>query len=634
MPLPNLNPEWKSGIRTAIVIIMVASGAAVLVRVGLQWKRPPDGAKVFAQYCATCHKQGSNSGATSPDILRQMTRQDIVRTLQTGVMKPEGSRLTAAQQLAVADYLGTSQPEVAQSLGSICREDPDPPAPDWNWSGWGADTSNTRFQPQAAAGMTAADVPTLRLKWAFGFPNALATYGQPTAFAGRIFEGSENGTVYSLDAQTGCIYWTFKAADTVKTAISVDPEEKTAFFGDTGGDVYSVNALTGRLLWKKHVDPHPATRITGSPLFVDHRLYVPVSSGEEGAAVDPTYPCCTFRGSLVAMDSRTGRTVWKGYTIPIPAKRTGRKNSAGADMWGPSGAAVWSPPTVDLKRHAIYVATGNGYSNPPTPFSDGIIAFDLPTGRVLWSRQLRPDDTWNSSCFAPDKTNCPELPGDDYDFGSPPILKNLPDGRTLLIAAQKSGIVYALDPDHRGTLVWQRRIATGGPLGGIQWGGAADDDRVYFPRSDWQDSKPTAGGGLFALQIPTGEIAWSQTPPPLSPACLKQEGCSAAQMAPLTAISRVVFSGSLDGHLRAYDAQSGKVIWDFDTAHPFKTINEVKAKGGSLVATGALVVGGMLYINSGYTNAIEGNVLLAFAPVAKKAAAPSAKPLHKSEQPR
>ncbi len=614
---------------TAAVVIVAGAGAAFIGRLGMKRRTAPDGAQIFTNHCAPCHQSGSNTGAASPDTLHRMTRQDIVRTLQSGVMKPEGARLTPAEQLAVAEYLGTAQSVMVQALGTECREDPDPPAPASNWFGWGVDTSNTRFQSSAAAGLTAAQVPSLRLKWAFGFPGAYATYGQPTAWDGRIFEGSENGTVYSIDALTGCIYWTFKAADTVKTAVSIDPENKAAFFGDTGADVYAVNALSGRLLWKKHVEEHSAARITGSPLYLNHCLYVPVSSGEEGAAVDPTYPCCTFRGSLVAMDSRTGKIVWKAYTIPTPAKPTGRRNSAGTEMWGPAGAAVWSPPTVDLKRHAIYVATGNGYSKPETEYSDGIIAFDLDSGKRRWSRQLHPNDTWNSSCYAPGKENCPQPSGDDFDFGSPPILKTLPDGRSLLFAAQKSGMVFAIDPDYLGAVLWQRRIAAGGPLGGIQWGGAADDSQVYYPRSDWQDSKPAQGGGLFALRLLTGEVAWSQSPPAPSPECLKQDGCSAAQMAPVTAISGVVFDGSLDGHLRAYDTQTGKVIWDFDTARPFTTINHTAGRGGSLVATGALVVGGMLYINSGYTNAIAGNVLLAFSvaekPEAKMQISPQAK---------
>jgi polyvinyl alcohol dehydrogenase (cytochrome) len=318
----------------------------------------------------------------------------------------------------------------------------------------------------------------------------------------------------------------------------------------------------------------------------------------------------------VAIDSKTGKIVWQAYTIPAKSTQTGKKNSAGTAMWGPSGAAVWSPPTVDLDRKAIYVATGNGYSEPATGYSDAVLAFDLASGGMLWSHQLNSTDIWNSSCFSPDKTNCPQSPGDDYDFGSPPILTRLPDGQTLLIAGQKSGMVYALDPDHQGALVWEKRIAQGGPLGGIQWGGAVDDSMVFYPRSDWVDSKPEAGGGLFALTIATGENVWSQAAP--VPACVKEIGCSAAQMAPVTAIAGVVFEGSLDGHLRAYDSKNGRVIWDFDADKPFETLNKTQAHGGSMVATGPLIVGGMLYINSGYSNALAGNVLLAFSVAGKQ----------------
>jgi polyvinyl alcohol dehydrogenase (cytochrome) len=604
--------------RKALLELAVTLGFALTCGGLYYWARraeAPDGEKIFARNCAPCHHVGGTNGAPSPDNLRRMTRTDILRTLQSGPMKPEGARLTLPQQEAVALYLGSAQTAEPTSIEAACKSDPDPPSPASDWDGWGIDLSNTRFQPQAAAGLTAAQVPHLKLKWAFGFPGAWATYGQPTAFAGRIYEGSENGTVYSLDAQTGCVYWTFKVADTVKTAVAIDPRGKIAFLGDTGGNVYALGAFDGTLRWKTHVEEHAAARITGSPVLVNDRLYVPVSSGEEGSAVDPQYPCCTFRGSVVAIDSWTGKIAWQAYTIPDQPMPTGRKNSAGTALWGPSGAAVWSPPTIDLDRHAIYVATGNGYSDPPTLYSDAIVAFDLGSGKMLWSHQLNSTDIWNSSCFSPDKTNCPQPPGDDYDFGSPPILKRLPDGRALLLAGQKSGMVYALDPDHAGALVWQKRIAQGGPLGGIQWGGAVDDSRVFYPRSDWEDSKPLAGGGLFALDLATGRSVWSQSPP--RPACAKETGCSAAQMAPVTAIAGVVFEGSLGGHLRAYDAKNGRVIWDFDTDKPFQTLNKTQARGGSMVATGPLIVGGLLYINSGYSNALAGNVLLAFSVAGK-----------------
>jgi len=423
--------------------------------------------------------------------------------------------------------------------------------------------------------------------------------------------GSEDGTVYSLDARSGCTYWTFKADATVKTAIAIGSDGHTAYFGDTNGNVYAVLSQNGRLLWKVHADLHPAARITGSPVFLNDRLYVPVSSGEEGAAMDPKYACCTFRGSVVALDPQSGNTIWKAYTIPDSAKPTGRKNSVGTKLLGPAGAAVWSAPTVDLKARAIYVATGNSYSEPDSRFSDAVIAFDMVSGKMLWSKQLTANDRWNIACVAPDKANCPRGPGNDFDFGSPPILRSLPDGRRVLIVGQKSGIVHALDPDHRGKLLWQVRMGHGGPLGGIQWGGGADDNLAYFPRSDWDDSGPDAGGGLIALEFATGRKAWF-TPPPKA-ACAQQPGCSAAQMAPATVIPGVVFSGSLDGHLRAYDVRDGSVIWDFDSLHDFPTVNGVKASGGSMNQSGPSIVDGMLYVNSGYDNALSGNVLLAFS---------------------
>lgn len=582
----------------------------LLLPVGRSAERP-DGAAVFLEHCAVCHKAGSSTGAPNPDVLRKMTREVILQALENGVMKPQGARLRETERIAVAEYLGTLQSGSKKSPTGFCRTDPPVSSKTPRWNGWGVNHSNTRFQTRKAAGLTQLQVPRLKLKWAFGFPGAWATYGQPTAYGGRIFEGSEDGTVYSLDAQTGCVYWTFKAPATVKTAISIDPKGQVAFFGDTGGFVYAVSAANGQLLWKSRVDSHSAARITGSPLFVDDRLYVPVSSGEEGAAIDPKYPCCTFRGSLVALDSRTGKLIWKSYTIPDPPQPTGRRNSAGTDLWGPSGAAVWSAPTADLKRRAIYVATGNSYSDPPSPYADAVLAFDMTSGKMIWSRQLTPGDRWNSGCLAPDKANCPQEPGSDFDFGSPPILKSLPGGRALLVVGQKSGMVYALDPVHQGALVWRKRIGRGGPLGGIQWGGAAGKKLVYFPRSDWEDSKPDSGGGLFALRITNGETAWFT--PPAKVTCLNQPGCSAAQMAPVTAIPGIVFSGSLDGHLRAFDARDGRLVWDFDTARPFQTVNGVPARGGSLVSTGPVVVAGMVYINSGYTNAIAGNVLLAFS---------------------
>ncbi len=538
-----------------------------------------------------------------------MSKTSILTTLYTGEMRAVGAKLNQAERLAVAQYL--ANPRTSGRLTGFCPADLDPPANSSAWNGWGVDSGNSRFQPASSARLSKEQVPKLTLKWSFGFPGASATYGQPTIVEDRLFVGSEDGTVYSLDSRTGCIWWTFQASATVKTAISIGVGGRLAFFGDTNGNIYAIRTSNGSLVWKAHPDYHSAARITGSPLLNAGRLYVPVSSGEEGAAIDPKYECCRFRGSLVALEASSGKQIWKTYTIANVPKRT-HKSAAGVQMWGPSGAAIWSAPTLDASRHVIYVATGNNYSGPPTATSDAVIAFNEDSGKMLWSRQLTAGDRWNIACISDNRANCPDEPGTDFDFGSPPLLRHLSSGRDILVAAQKSGLVYALDPDRSGRVIWRRRVGQGGPLGGIEWGGAADNHRAYFPISDWRDSNPEAGGGLFALSLGTGKRVWYAPPP--KPGCTGQIGCSAAQMAPPTVIPGVVFSGSLDGHLRAYDAQSGAVIWDFNAARDFQTTDGVKAHGGSFNNGGPAVADGMLFVNAGYTNDLDGNVLLAFSP--------------------
>jgi polyvinyl alcohol dehydrogenase (cytochrome) len=569
----------------------------------------PDGAALFTKRCANCHEANNDTRAPAPEALRQMTRSSIFAALDSGRMKWEGKFLSKAQKRAIADYLGTPESTEAQMTG-FCPRNLDPPTNPPVWNGWGGSPRNSRFQPAEAAGLNRESLRNLKLKWAFGFPGTAATFGQPTSYQGRLYVGSEDGNVYALDAATGCLWWRFKASATVKTAISIGNKGTTAFFGDTNGYVYALNVSDGSVLWKTHPDAHPAARITGSPLLLDERLFVPVSSGEEGAAADPNYPCCTFRGSVAALETASGKQIWKAYTLTQEPKPT-RKSAQGVQYWGPSGAAVWSTPTVDVKRHMIYVSTGNNYSGPPTASSDAVIAFDLRSGKKLWSRQFTPADLWNAGCVAEKKDNCPPQRGDDYDFGAPPILVTLRGGHDILLLAQKSGIVYALDPDHRGSLLWKTRIGKGGPLGGIEWGGAADHRYGYFTLSDYDFDNPLAGGGLFALDLRNGRQVWYAPPP--KPACVGQVGCSAAQMAPPTLTPGILFAGSLDGHLRAYDTRTGLVLWDFDTVQEFHTTNGVKAHGGSLNGAGPAVVSGMVYVNTGYTNALAGNVLLAFS---------------------
>ena len=355
------------------------------------------------------------------------------------------------------------------------------------WNGWGADLNNSRFQPAAMAGLTQDQVPRLQLKWAFGFPGASAANAQPTIVGGLVFVGGGDRKVYALDAKSGCTRWVFATEADVRTAISFAPISGTdqfgVFFGDVDANAYAVNATTGALVWKTKVEDHPAARIIGAPTLYSGVLYVPVSSIEELTGSRPTYQCCTFRGSVAALDAATGRQIWKAYTIPEPPRPTTR-NAIGTQLYGPSGAAVWSAPTIDVQRGALYVATGNSYSNPPAETSDAILAFDLATGRMLWHRQATAKDSFVVACFGADKTNCPEDHGPDHDFGQSPILVTLRNGQRELVIGQKSGVVHALDPDQEGKILWQTRIGKGGPLGGIMWGSAADQDRVYVANSD------------------------------------------------------------------------------------------------------------------------------------------------------
>jgi polyvinyl alcohol dehydrogenase (cytochrome) len=586
-----------------------------------------DGGALYTQRCAACHEHGVPRAPTGA-ALRQLSPESIRSALTSGSMSTQAQGLTPAQLDALVGFVTGAAPAraAATAPGGACAETggtlaaaSDPfAAPHWN--GWGAGIEQRRFQPAAMAKLAPEDVPRLKLKWAFGFPHAYRADGQPIVVGGWLFVGSINGNVYALDAKSGCLHWSFDADGPVRTAISIGKDQRglSAYFGDQRANAYGVDALSGKLLWKTHVDDHRYAIVTGAPTLSGGILYVPVSSGEEVAGANALYACCTFRGSVVALDAASGKLLWKAYTIPEEAKPTG-KNLADVELRGPSGAGIWSSPAVDLKQRMVYATTGDNYSDPPADTSDAFMAFRLDTGAVAWSRQMTAGDAYTIAC-APssrDATNCPKAKGPDLDFGSSPILVELPGGGRALIAGQKSGVVHALDPDRGGAVLWQRRVGEGGLVGGVQWGSAADDRNVYVALSDVKFSgppfqlDPKAGGGLFALSLATGEVVW-HTP---HPGCGDTPGCSPAQSAAVTAIPGVVFSGGLDGHLRAYDAGSGKIVWDVDTKAAYRTVNGVKADGGSIDGPGAVVVDGVLYTNSGYAflGGTPGNVLLAFS---------------------
>src|SRR2546425_33678 len=565
--------------------------------------------ELFQTRCAQCHNSGNAVGAPLPDTLRQMSWQAILTALETGKMTGIGDTLSPAQREAISKFLGTaaSQPTLPSSK---CSAVPQRGKDGADWNGW-ADAANTRFQSARSAGLTRVTTPKLKLKWAFGFPRVTTAFGTPTNFDGRVFVGAADGTVYSLDARTGCVYWTYAAVAGVR--ISPVLGNGSVYFGDLRGNVYALDAATGKQIWRTRADEYPLAVITGSPKLDSGRLYVPVSGRDESiAATNPKYECCTFRGSLVALDAATGGRVWRTFLVADEPKVTGQ-NKIGTKTWGPSGVAIWSSPTLDLQNRVIYAGTGVNYSNPTTDTSDAIVALEMDSGRILWSRQFTQNDSWNFACAAQDKTNCPKDPFIDADFGNSGILRSLCGGKRILGTSDKSGMVYGIDPDREGAIVWKQKIARGGVNGGTMWGGASDDQGVvYIGISDFTAGKPEVGGGLAALELATGKRLWT-TPAP-KPTCLAVPGCSAAQPAPVTVVPGVAFLGSWDGHIRAYETKTGMIIWDFDTVQDFQTVNGVKARGGSISSMAPVIAGGVLYMTSGYSgNAMPGNVLLAFS---------------------
>jgi polyvinyl alcohol dehydrogenase (cytochrome) len=558
-------------------------------------------------------------------VLHGRSPQAILDALTAGSMKYQGLALSGEERRAIAEYLTGRKLRAPLSTNTIgnCARRPAPgdPGASPSWNGWGPAIDNTHFQPAEQARLTAEQVPRLHLKWAFGFPDATSAWSQPTIAGGRLYVGSQNGTVYALDAASGCVVWTFAAQGGVRSSISIGRRARTgparrrassaeayaAYFSDQKGFAYAVDAATGRQLWSRKVDEHPLVRLTGSPTLYQDRLYVPTSSYEEGGK-PPGYSCCTFRGSIVALDTRDGGVIWKSYTI-AEEPRLLRAYADGTELRGPSGGAIWSAPTIDVKRGALYVGVGNTYSGRAQPTTDAVLAFDLKTGAMRWARQMAPSTPDVFGC-TPGDVNCGERAGPDFDFGASPLLARLPGGHELVIAGQKSGVVYALDPDKKGEQVWHYRAGGGSGLGGIEWGIAADSERVYVPVAEIYSPTP---GGLHSVELATGARAWYA--PPEVPACGKpSRACSSAQFSAVTAIPGVVFSPSNDGEVRGYSTQDGHVVWRFDTNREFPTINGLRAKGGSMNGPAPVVAGGMLYVSSGYGmfGLRPGNVLLAF----------------------
>jgi polyvinyl alcohol dehydrogenase (cytochrome) len=602
----------------------LAAIAMTLCVLGATVRAEPSGEAIYLARCAGCHDAPPSVENRAPPraVLRQMPVARIVRTMDFGAMMSLTYMLDRAEREAVAAYLGVAGEDRGPPQAAFCadRAVHITRTASGGWNGWSPAPTNTRYQSRP--GLTVEQVPKLALRWAFGFADDVNAFAPPAVLGEQLFVGSAGGSIYALDAATACIRWHFQADGPVRTAMVVALRDATRYavlFGDQAGRFYAVGAESGELLWRARPEPHESTKLTGAPLVHDGIVYVPTASWEESRPLNSSYECCTFRGSVVAYRVADGTQVWKSWLVTEEPKEIGA-TAPGVRKWGPSGAGTWSAPTLDAARGLLYVTTGNNYTGQ-TAYSDAVVALRLADGGIEWAHQLTSGDEFNLSC-----SRGPGCPGMDYDIGASAVLERLPDGAERLLVGQKSGLVYGLDPARRGELVWRARVGQGGINGGVLWGLASDGRNVYAAVSDlarrartdkgpfdWRPNgvDPDKGGGLTALRLTDGTRAWYAAPAKCAPT---QAVCSPAQPAAVTAIPGAVFSGAVDGHLRAFAARDGRVLWDFDTAREFSTVNGVAARGGSLDGAGAVVAGGRVYATSGYARngGMAGNVLLAF----------------------
>ena len=582
---------------------------------------PIDPMALYQKHCAACH-EGKVPRAPHMITFSTLGAKAVLTAMNEGVMRSQASALSAPEREVLAGFLAgeaMAPPEpimaCTQPMAPLARDDQSA------MKGWGGDARNQRHASANSTGFTRDNVSQLALKWVFAYPGALRARSQPLVHDGVVFVGSQSGDIYALNLETGCAHWTYSAGAEVRSSLSLGHvpgrPNPVLYMGDFSATAHAVDALDGSLIWRTAVGDHADATITGSPKLHEGKLYVPISSSEWATAADPGYACCTFQGGVVAVDAASGEVQWRNHVIDAPAVETGEQNPFGAPRKGPAGAPVWNSPTIDADRGVLYVGTGEGYTSPAADTSDAVVAFSLETGERQWTKQLLGGDAWNMACFIGEAANCPEEDGPDLDIGASTILWSDGD-RDYLLVGQKSGDVYALDPDEDGAVLWHNKVGRGGFLGGVHWGMSADTESLFVPIADTTITGRFTGEvspGIHALDPTSGDRKW------YTPSVADCEGkspvpvCDQGMSAAITSTDDLVFAGSLDGNLNVYDSASGEVIWSFDTFGDFASVSGDMALGGSIESDGPVLYEGHVLVNSGYQFGarMPGNALMVFS---------------------
>ncbi len=601
------------------------------------------GAAVYARHCAACHDEPDTSRAPTLEAIQQLNAEALRLSLTQGVMQQQATDLSRRELAQVIDYLALKEAESdvwyadMMCSGSKLAVDLEQPV---ILPRVGVDYQSTRRMSSEQAGLSSADLADLELAWAIGLPDTNALNASPVIVGTTMFyNAGQTGRVLALDVTEPCVKWIYESGTQLRTSVTYGllggaPGSggiESLLLADRQGKVHAIDAATGELIWIAEARHSPNTGISGSPILFEDRVLVSVSGSGVGRGANPEYECCVEHGAVVALDARTGSKLWTYHTME-DAAYTGKTSRTGVKLRGPSGAPIWSTLTVDAARGLVYATTGQNTSLPATNTSDAVLAIDIKTGELRWGFQALANDVWIIGCRTPWELSGPNCPSPedsvlkDFDFGGAAILvegSGLSEGKgghDILLAGQKSGDVWALNPDN-GQLLWNHRFGKGTPLGGVHWGMAVDGERVFAPINDPMAMPgAVAEPGMNALAIATGEVLWRQ---PMTPDCSgerkarhercdRQYGLSAVPLV----VDESVIAGAIDGRLYVFDASTGEITFQYDTLRSFATVNGFAGKGGSIDSHSVFAGAGMLFVGSGYGRFGQpsGNVLLALKP--------------------